>query len=40
VQDDVERNFLVSQTEGSKYLLGIVYVDIAHDGKTEETHRL
>src|ERR1700722_16941823 len=27
VQADVERNFLVSQTDGTKYFLGIVHVD-------------
>jgi hypothetical protein len=35
MQDDVEGNVFVRESDGTQHLLGVIHIDIAHDGKAK-----
>jgi hypothetical protein len=40
MQDDVEGNVFVRESNGTKHPLGVIHIDIAHDGKAKQPHGL
>lgn len=40
MENDVQGDLAVRHLDGAQHLLGVVHVDVAHDGKSQEPHRL